>query len=334
MKNPEKAIELIFDSSTSFEERCSAVFQFQAAQAPIFKRFLEPFGLKEMNNPTPCDIPLLPIRGFKDGKIIVKSERKKPELIFRSSGTLDMTKSTHYILYKKLYETAILEEFQNHFPFDEYLVLFYLPGYDQNPDSSLIWMANHIIKSDPTGQSRFISSKEFVDIGSLIPIKKRQILLFGAAFGLMDLIESKEFKPVDNVIIEILETGGMKTHRREITKSLLREKLSNGFQIPQEKIHSEYGMCELLSQMYATGTEWFETPHWVDVSIRDPQNPSRICDVGEEGKIGLIDLANVYSCPFILTDDRGVMDEAGRFKVLGRWNPDDLRGCNFLVDHE
>lgn len=332
MNNPEKAIELIFDSSISFEERCLRVFQFQAENNSVLKRFFEPFGLKYTDTPNPQIIPLLPIRGFKDGKLLIESDKKEPELIFKSSGTSDMSRSTHYILSQKIYEEAILREFETHFPFDEYIILFYLPGYDQNSYSSLIWMANHLIESDPSGKSKFILLEDLSDIDSIFPNRIKKVLLFGAAFGLMDIIESGKFKPVKD--LQILETGGMKTHRREMSKQALRQAFAEGFNIPQGQIHSEYGMCELLSQMYSIDNEWFETPHWVQVSIRDPKNPFKICEVGEEGKIGIIDLANVYSCPFILTDDRGMMDTNGRFKVLGRWNPDDLRGCNFLIDRE
>lgn len=331
MKNPETAIDFIFDSSIQFEKRCSKIFQFQAEFNPIFRRYIHSFGLKYTDQPDSQDIPLFPIRGFKEGNITIESDQK-PELTFKSSGTSDMNRSVHSVLSQNIYETAILEEFKSNFPFEKYILLFYLPGYDQNPHSSLIWMAKYLIQSDPSGDSQFVSLKDLQNLDSLFPNRDKTILLFGAAFGLMDLIDTAKFTPVDS--LEILETGGMKTHRREMAKSELREELAEGFRVSQKNIHSEYGMCELLSQMYAMGDEWFETPHWVQVSIRDPKNPSRICDVKEEGKIGIIDLANIYSCPFILTDDRGVMDDSGRFKVLGRWNPEDLRGCNFLIDDE
>lgn len=332
MNNPEEAINFIFDSSISFEDRCLQIFQFQAEKNPFLKRFFEPFGLKSASKPNTKDIPLLPIRGFKDGKIVVESEKEDSELVFKSSGTSEMSRSTHYILSQKIYEKAIFEEFKKHFPFDEYIVLFYLPGYDQNSQSSLIWMAKYLIQSDPSGDSQFVSMENSENIDPMFSNRDKKILIFGAAFGLMDLIESKKNRSFNG--LEILETGGMKTHRREMTKPELRKALSEGFEISLNKIHSEYGMCELLSQMYAIGGEWFNAPHWVQVSIRDPKNPSKICKVGEEGKIGIIDLANIYSCPFILTDDKGIMDASGRFKVLGRWNPNDLRGCNFLIDHE
>lgn len=332
MKSPEKAIELIFDTTISFEERCMKIYRFQVEHNPIYRRFVEPFGLGNSDNPGSKKIPLLPIRGFKEGNIVIDSAKKEPELIFKSSGTSKMNRSTHSVLSQQIYECAILEGFSNHFQFNEYIILFYLPGYDKNPQSSLIWMADHLVKSDPSGLSQFVSFEDLMSMAAVFPAREKKVLLFGAAFGLMDVIESGKFKSTGG--IEILETGGMKTHRRELTKSQLRQALSKGFEIPMGNIHSEYGMCELLSQMYAIGDRWFTTPHWVQVTIRDPKNPSRICEIGEEGKIGIIDLANIYSCPFILTNDKGVMDDLGRFKVLGRWNPKDLRGCNFLIDRE
>ncbi|MDZ7719160.1 MAG: hypothetical protein U5K72_10130 [Balneolaceae bacterium] len=331
MNNPEKAIDLIFDSSIPFEERCAKIFQFQAKSNPIYKRFIEPFGFDATDQPGLKKIPLFPIRGFKDGKMVIQTDQDF-ELTFKSSGTSDMNRSVHYILSQKIYERSIVEEFGKYFSFDEYIVLFHLPGYNKNFQSSLIWMANYLIKSDPSGKSQFIAQGDLNDLHSLFPNRDKKILLFGAAFGLMDIVESGEFTQVDG--IEILETGGMKTHRREMTKPELRRELADGFGVSQKSIHSEYGMCELLSQMYAIAGEWFESPHWVQISIRDPKNPSRICEPGENGKIGIIDLANVYSCPFILTNDKGVMNSKGQFKILGRWNSEDLRGCNFLIDHE
>lgn len=321
----------IFDSSLSFSDRFQKVFEFQASKNKIYKKFIDVFGLSASTKIEPSELPLLPIRGFKMAKII--TDNTEPVLIFRSSGTSSMERSTHYIADPNLYKKAISEEFNKHFSPDEYAVLCHMPGYSENTHSSLTWMANYLVNSDNSGMSSF-----FDDVDSLkkwnedVTASGKKPLIFGAAFALLDLIETGNFEPVQN--LEIIETGGMKTYRREITKAELRKKLSDGFEIDERSIHSEYGMCELLSQMYAMGTEWFKAPHWVEISIRNADNPSELCKPGVDGKIGIIDLANVNSCPFILTDDRGVMNTDGRFKIHGRWNNDDLRGCNFLIDRD
>src|SRR5690606_18607462 len=141
-----------------------------------------------------------------------------------------------------------------------------------------------------------------------------RLMLFGAAFGLLDLIELSNVNLPQNTIV--METGGMKTHRREMTKTELHQQLADGFGLPKQQIHSEYGMTELLSQAYSLGDEWFESVPWMKVSIKNPQNPMEEIPHGEEGLIGVIDLANLNSCSFILTGDKGIQNESGKFQVI------------------
>lgn len=325
---------IILDSSISFSERASQVLNYQRKHNPVYSSFLKTLGFGEALLPHSYleEIPLIPIRVFKEATI--KSFEDKEELLFKSSGTGSMSLSRHFIKEKSLYERVIEEEFYKHFPKKATSILCYAPGYSENPNSSLVWMLNHLIEQDSTGLSRFLPIGSPLHNSTIEEFVKaeRSIVLFGAAFGLLDLISLGSEKLPNNS--HIIETGGMKTHRREIDKHELRSMLSDGFGLLQNQIHSEYGMCELLSQCYAIGGEWFSSPHWVNVTIRDASDPLKICDTGQPGKIGIIDLANLYSCSFILTDDMGVMDESGNFRVLGRWKNAALRGCNFLIDSE
>lgn len=325
-------IDYIFDSGVSFNEKLNRVFRYQMKMNPVYSSYASHFPASDRDTVSNESVPLLPIRAFKETELI--SEGAEPELVFKSSGTGEMERSRHLIADPKLCRKSILTEFERHFPVKESVIFCYTPGYSENRESSLIWMLNELITATEEPLSRFLP------LGEPLKVKEfekaagtgKQLILFGAAFGLLDLIElGSPALPASSAIIE---TGGMKTHRREISKKELREKLASGFGLSPESVHSEYGMCELLSQCYAIGSEWFESPPWVHISIRDPQNWMRICEPGEEGKIGIIDLANIYSCPFILTDDRGVMDDKGRFRILGRWDKADLRGCNFLIDRD
>lgn len=321
--------ERLFDAAIPFDERLNQIFTLQMDRNPVYRRFAETFGVRAGQQLSPAQVPLLPIRAFRDRELIVDGEI--PKLRFKSSGTGSMKRSTHLIADAGLYRRSIETEFFRHFSFKTHALWCYTPGYSDNPESSLIYMLNELVQSDPTGLSRFLPLNEPI---SEIQIKEcgKPVLLFGAAFGLLDLLDFGSAALPEGS--EIVETGGMKTYRRSMEKSELRMRLSEGFNLPFYHIHSEYGMCELLSQSYAIGGEWFESPEWVRISIRNGENPEEICRPGEEGKIGVIDLANVWSCPFILTEDRGVMDDDGRFRVLGRWSENDLRGCNFLIDSE
>ena len=91
-------------------------------------------------------------------------------------------------------------------------------------------------------------------------------------------------------------------------------------------------MTELLSQAYSSGGGVFKSPPWMKVLIRDPYDPFGYFEKGRSGGINIIDLANVYSCSFIETQDLGKIIDANQFEVLGRFDYSDIRGCNLLVD--
>ena len=324
--------EFIFSDQLPFADKMNQVFRFQFRNNLLFRDFSQALGISDQKEFDPSDAPLLPIEAFRDHVVISCSEI--PLLQFKSSGTAGSRRSTHYIADPELYRLSVLKGMERVFPIGQYSFLFLLPGYSDNEHSSLIKMAEHLISGEPDGLSGTFFTDEMERAEALfhrIVEQQKKPILFAAAFGLLDLLDTTELRLPN--CCQIIETGGMKTYRREVTKSELRERLSHGFGIPLPQIHSEYGMCELFSQMYAVSGEWFHTPPWVSVTIRDPENPLRVCDEGEEGRIGIIDLANYYSCSFILTEDRGIMNHAGEFQVLGRGKGSELRGCNFLFEN-
>ncbi|MEX2600275.1 MAG: hypothetical protein WD355_01425 [Balneolaceae bacterium] len=328
----------IFDPELPFDTKRERLFRFQSERNPVYRRFCDSLGFRADKPPEPGMEPLLPIRGFRDTALITEGE--SADLLFHSSGTAGMRKSEHHVADAEIYRRSVLEGFEQHYSADSVLWAW-LPGYRDNPFSSLIHMAEILINRDNSGLSHIFPPGDLPDKDDLEKLDRsgRSLVLFGAAFGLIDLLEESTDPdqpfgvplPADTTIIE---TGGMKTHRREMSRMELHSRLSEGFGVAPGQIHSEYGMCELLSQAYACGNPWFQPVPWMEVTIRDPEDSFRICTPGEEGKIGIVDLANIYSCPFILTEDRGVADGEGRFQVLGRWRPDNLRGCNFLIDRD
>ncbi|SMO55015.1 hypothetical protein [Gracilimonas mengyeensis] len=328
--------EVIFDPSIPFEKKALKVFHFQQENNPVYHRFCKALEIGEVSGIE--EIPLLPIEAFKETEALSIPENSEFKIqnskFFQSSGTSGMERSRHYLPKPEIYQGSILKGMQHFYELDEYVIWAYTPGYSDNPHSSLIHMLNLLIEREASGMSRFLELDQPLDEKAIQKVEKsgKKLMLFGAAFGLMDMLELKPVQlPKDSVI---LETGGMKTHRREMTKEELHHQLAEGFGLPESQIHSEYGMCELLSQAYAQGSLWFNTVPWMKVSIRNSQNPMEILPAGEEGLIGLMDLANLYSCAFILTGDKGVQREDGSFQVLGRWNPQNLRGCNFLIDSD
>lgn len=322
--------EFIFSDSTSFGVKAREVYRYQFDHNPVYRRFCEALGANE----DALDYPLLPVRAFKEAEI-VSNGSTGAELVFQSSGTEGMMRSRHPVVDPDIYRRSVVEGFRTYYRMDQSVVWGYLPEYSENPDSSLIRMVRELIAEDPSGLSRFLTPGQKIDEEAVREVKKsgRQLILFGAAFGLLDLLELQPdlWVPSNSIVIE---TGGMKTHRREMNREELHRRLADGFGLDGSRIHSEYGMCEMLSQAYATGGSWFKSVPWMKVTVRNPEDPAEELEPYEEGLIGIIDLANVYSCSFLFTGDRGMMHEDGRFRVMGRWNPKDLRGCNFLVDRD
>lgn len=344
---------IIFSDELGFNKKAQQVFKYQFEYNPVYRRYCKALTnvstlchservsdsalenkklLKRIHNDI-FAIPLLPIKAFKNARVTTPTD-EEIELVFKSSGTSDMQRSVHLVQDSELYNRSLLKGFRYFYNLDHAVIWGYTPGYANNPHSSLIYMIQKLIDQDNSGLSRFLPLDKPLNIGAVKEIERqdKQLILFGAAFGLLDLLELKKVSLPSNSIV--IETGGMKTHRREVSRGELHKRLANGFGLDGSRIHSEYGMAELLSQAYARGGKWFDTVPWMEVTIRDPDNPARQLPPFKEGRIGVIDLANVHSCSFLLTGDKGIQDDRGCFQVMGRWNPKDLRGCNFLIDED
>ena len=330
----EQPDQLIFDTSRSFRQRALEVYEYQINHVKPYRMFVESLYGSGYKPEQLSEIPLVPVELFRETRVI-SDEFDEESLHFQSSGTSSMQRSNHYVARAEVYKKAINVGFEQVFGTTRPIILAYTPGYNENPRSSLIYMLNFLIQNDETRKSTFLDVQNPPDtpkLDELAATNGRPLLLFGAAFGLLDWIEKKDIRLPENAFI--METGGMKTHRREMTKSQLRTQLANGFGIPPEHIFSEYGMTEMLSQAYSMGDEWFYPSSTLKVAIRDENDPDKEVPPGEQGLIGIYDLANVHSCSFFYTRDLGFSRSDGAFKVLGRSQQSALRGCNFLLEED
>tara|TARA_B100000579_G_scaffold166688_1_gene135523 strand:- start:22623 stop:23597 length:975 start_codon:yes stop_codon:yes gene_type:complete len=309
-----------------FKKHCLKIFNFQYNNNVVYREFCNliyknPEKIKEVN-----EIPFLPISFFKTKKILSTNNYEK---VFYSSGTSKKIRSKHYISRIELYEKSFLTNFiHNYGKPEEYNIIGLLPNYLENSNSSLIYMVEKLIKFSKSNNSGFYM-RDFDKLSEkLIKLekKKEKTILIGVSYALLDLISYKKFK-LKNTIV--METGGMKGQRKEMVKSELHEKLKIGFGV--SKIHSEYGMTELLSQAYSKGEGIFESPPWMKVIIRDINDAQNLNFNKTSGAINIIDLANINSCSFIATDDMGRYIDNSKFEVVGRIDNSDIRGCNLLI---
>jgi hypothetical protein len=314
-------------SYNNFETISLEIFKFQAKNNNVYAEFLNHLKVNITAVNKIQEIPFLPIQFFKSHQIIASTQPIQE--VFLSSGTTGMQQSKHFVSDISIYKEGFQKGFQHFYGnIEEYTILALLPAYLERNGSSLVYMVNDLIKLSKKAKSGFYLNNLNELAKNLVELDKKgeKVLLIGVSFALLDLVETYQFQ-LKNTII--METGGMKGRRKEMIREELHAILREGFGV--EKIHSEYGMTELLSQAYSKGNGLFECPPWMKILTRDTEDALTILPEGKSGGINIIDLANVNSCSFIATQDLGKTYSKGTFEVLGRFDNSDIRGCNLLV---
>ncbi|MEM9685312.1 MAG: acyl transferase [Bacteroidota bacterium] len=313
-------------SPSEFKHTALRMFRFQYQNNSIYSDFCNHLNRHPANVKTLSDIPYLPIQCFKTHRVLTGTEPVKE--IFTSSGTTGNT-SKHYLTDTSLYRKSYRSTFQYFYgAVKEYTILALLPAYLERKGSSLVYMVHDLIEQTGTPESGFYlrNLKELKEKLIALDAMGKPILLIGVSFALLALAERYTFR-LKNTII--METGGMKGRRKEMTRTQLHHILCNRFGVT--KIHSEYGMTELLSQAYSMGNGIFKPPPWMKIMTRETEDPLTLQAFGKTGGINIIDLANRNSCAFIATQDLGRSYADGSFEVLGRFDHADIRGCNLML---
>ena len=310
-------------TDSNFEEIALEVFEFQYRNNPIYKRFVDYLG---KTKPTSIfEIPFLPISFFKTHEI--RCFQKNIAIHFKSSGT-GGNRSNHYVEDLEMYSRSFEPTYRNQIgnP-EEQVIIALLPNYIEQGESSLVYMVHALIQQSNNSLSGFYLN----DLDKLNAAYKtalqsgKKVIVFGVSYALLDLAEQK----IDLSQATIIETGGMKGRRKELTKEELHKELIDGLNVTY--IASEYGMSELLSQAYSDKNGVFTTPPWMKILIRDVNDALSFEAERKTGGINVIDLANLYSCSFIATQDLGKVF-GNSFQLLGRFDNSDIRGCNLLVE--
>lgn len=310
-----------------FLQLCRELYERQFRLNPVYRSYCSHLGRYGVTLESLSELVYLPISFFKTHAVLDASQGAR--LTFHSSGTTGSERSSHQIASPELYERSFLQSFKRSFgdP-SRCCILGLLPSYLEKGDSSLVYMVDRLIRLSGDSRSGFWLY-DLSGLARLLEELKREgkpVVLFGVTFALLDFAEQH---PMDLSGMHIVETGGMKGRRREITRQELHAALKEAFHL--DRVYSEYGMTELLSQAYTRGGERFYPPPWMRITTREVQDPFTQAAEGRTGGINVIDLANMYSCPFIETQDLGRAYPDGSFEILGRFDHSDVRGCNLLV---
>ena len=315
-------------SLAAFESLALDIFRYQSKENKVYSAFVSGLNINIKKVESIAQIPFLPIEFFKSHAVITGNVSGN-EIVFSSSGTTGISTSQHLVKDIGLYDRSFKKGFEllceN---IEDLTILALLPSYLEREGSSLIYMVDALIKDTKNEDSGYYlyNHEELFQKLTILQQKSRKVLLIGVTYALLDFIEHYSINFPE---LMVMETGGMKGKRKEMIREELHAELTKGFGV--SKIYSEYGMTELLSQAYSRGDGIFECPPWMKIMIRDTNDPLSYLAAGQTGGINVIDLANLYSCAFIATQDLGKVYENGKFEVLGRFDNSDIRGCNLLV---
>ncbi|MEO6721627.1 MAG: acyl transferase [Ferruginibacter sp.] len=331
VKNSISADKIFSIKPGNFSTLAMDVFRFQYAHNSVYQQFCKALKIDIDRVAYIQQIPFLPISFFKTHT--VTSTAFEPEVIFESSGTTKTINSRHLVKSVGIYEESFNMGFHQFYgsPAD-WCIIALLPSYLERQHSSLVMMADKLIQESGHPQSGFYLD-EFEQLNHTLQILEKQqqkTLLIGVTFALLDFAEKYQV-PLTNTII--METGGMKGRREEMTREQVHAILCDSFKV--KSIHSEYGMTELLSQAYSYGNGIFNCPPWMKILLREEDDPLTVHDADGSnilrGAVNIIDLANLYSCSFIASDDAGKLHPDGSFEILGRLDNSDIRGCSLLA---
>ena len=317
---------LNISSQLDFKNKAITLFNEQFNKNLIYNQYCKLLKIKPNQVNELKHIPFIPIQFFKTHKIVCNND--KITHLFKSSGT-GGSKSINYVSDINLYIRSFSKCFENFYgPIKDYVFLGLLPSYLEQKNSSLVYMIDYFIKKSKYNESGFYLNDYEKLNKVLIKLRKenKRIILFGVSYALLDFIEKY---PINIRNLIVIETGGMKGRRIELTREELHSRLSKGFNV--ENIHSEYGMTELFSQAYSKQKGIFKNPPWMKTLIRDINNPFSVSNTGR-GAINVIDLANINTCAFIASDDIGEIFDDFSFKINGRLSESEIRGCNLMFN--
>lgn len=309
-----------------FEDLALEIFRFQYRHNPVYQQYAKTIGIVGPEPKRLQDIPFLPVGFFKTHP--VHTTGFESEAIFESSGTTQSINSRHYVRKLSLYRESFLQCWQQFYgPVQDWCIIGLLPSYLERQNASLVVMADELVKQSGHPESGFYLYEHEKLAATLQRLENagQKTLLIGVTFALLDFAE-KFPMPLRHTIL--METGGMKGRRKEMTRPEVHDILQKAFHT--KNIHSEYGMTELLSQAYSTHDGIFQSPAWMKIMVRQEDDPFDVRTQGS-GVINVIDLANIYSCSFIATDDIGKLSSDGSFEVQGRTDSSDIRGCSLMV---
>lgn len=345
--------------SLSVDRLALDVLRYQAEANLTYGRLLQAQGLDPERLVHWWDFPPIPVRGFREGG---KGPSKSPyigdpaqaQATFLTSGTTGGAdvRGIHRVRDLALYHTSLLSWARHGLAGADKgcRILALLPAPDTRPESSLVHMAGVLMAHwDDGGGGFFMDPAWHLDLDGLehaLVVATQEavpVLVLATAFALVHWLDQRQDQPSHRLAqgSRLMETGGFKGRTREVPREQLYRATSHALGLPEHAIVNEYGMTEMLSQFYDTPQPGHESlgldqrilqaPPWVRTRILDPVDLHPVPQ-GTPGLLAHLDLANLDSAAYLLTEDLGVDVDGYGFRVLGRTPGSLPRGCSLSME--
>jgi len=324
------------------------IFAHQTEANGTYRAFCEGRGVTPGKVEAWEEIPAVPATAFKYLDLV--SGDGAVEATFRTSGTTGghRERGRHLVPSLALYRASLLPNLQAALlPEAERIPLLSLiPPPDAVPDSSLSTMIGAAADTLCDGAVWLVDADGRLDVDGFLRTatamrrEGRPVLVAGTAFAFVHLLDDLAARAARAHLPEgtrIMETGGFKGRSRILERGALYGAIQDRLGVPEHRVVNEYGMTELLSQLYepvlreGPGSERRHVPPpWLRVRALDPTTLKQV-PPGEPGLLAFFDLANAGSVCHILTEDIGTVTADG-VRLRGRVDGAEPRGCSRAME--
>ncbi len=322
-------------SDAVFEELALRIFACQLRRNAPYARYCAAKGVTLDRMPGSwAEIPPVPAAAYKEAPLAT-FDPADASLVFETSGTTGGVGGKHYMRSSELYDAALLAGFDR-FMLPDRARLRYLnlvPNPLERPHSSLGYMMARVASLRGTGKTEWYVSGDALLLDAFFEDLREStangepVCIATTAFALLAALDAAESRTLRFSLppgSRIMETGGFKGRTRVLSRDELYARASACLGVEPSSIIAEYGMTELASQWYDVG-RLKRAPTWMRARTVAPDGTT--LPDGVVGALAHVDLANLWSCLALQTEDLGAC--YGREIVLiGREQGAEPRGCS------
>lgn len=326
----------------TFNDAALMLFKHQAKANLTYREYLRNISFDVTDVIHWSEIPALPTDAFRSKRVAcfppIQTKRT-----FETSGTTGDQTGKHEFATLELYVKSLMAGFQLALPdVSQYHWISLIPSFEDRETGSLSFMVSSLAYHYAKGEVDYFCDADFnfepervFEQMLEMSMEGTPLFILGTSFAYAQLFESLMESRVQTALPPdciLFDTGGYKGRDKEYTRQEFLGLMQEYLGVQPQQIWNEYGMTELSSQAYSRSDIGYHTfPAWTRVIVRNPET-GEICSPGEPGVVQIIDLANIGSVLAVSTMDTGIMHGDRYLELLGRMDPESLRGCSLSYE--